>query len=84
MRNVALRIQYDGTDFVGSQWQNQGRSVQAGTVDLDLVALGIDPTREFQVHDLLTDRTFTWSGWRCYVELHPDIQPGHIFRVSQG
>lgn len=28
MRNLALRIAYDGTDFVGSQWQNNGRSVQ--------------------------------------------------------
>jgi tRNA pseudouridine38-40 synthase len=28
MRNVALRIEYDGADFVGSQWQNNGRSVQ--------------------------------------------------------
>jgi len=28
VRNVALRLAYDGTDFVGSQYQNQGRSVQ--------------------------------------------------------
>jgi tRNA pseudouridine38-40 synthase len=28
MRNIALRIEYDGTDFVGSQWQTNGRSVQ--------------------------------------------------------
>ena len=28
MRNVALLLAYDGTDFIGSQWQNQGRSVQ--------------------------------------------------------
>lgn len=27
-RNIALRIEYDGTDFVGSQLQKQGRSVQ--------------------------------------------------------
>src|SRR5262245_17084449 len=27
-RNIALRIEYDGPDFVGSQWQNNGRSVQ--------------------------------------------------------
>ena len=54
-----------------------------GTVDLDLVALGLDPSRPFQVHDLLTDRTYTWAGPRNYVELHPDVQPGHIFRVSQ-
>jgi tRNA pseudouridine38-40 synthase len=28
MRNIALRVAYDGTDFIGSQWQNQGRSIQ--------------------------------------------------------
>jgi tRNA pseudouridine38-40 synthase len=28
MRNIALRLAYDGTDFVGSQLQSQGRSVQ--------------------------------------------------------
>ncbi len=28
MRNVALRVAYDGTDFVGSQLQSQGRTVQ--------------------------------------------------------
>lgn len=28
MRNIALQIAYDGTDFVGSQWQTNGRSVQ--------------------------------------------------------
>ncbi|NTW97436.1 MAG: tRNA pseudouridine(38-40) synthase TruA [Oscillochloris sp.] len=28
MRNIALRLAYDGTDFIGSQYQNQGRSIQ--------------------------------------------------------
>lgn len=28
MRNIAFQIEYDGTDFVGSQWQKNGRSVQ--------------------------------------------------------
>jgi tRNA pseudouridine38-40 synthase len=28
MRNIALRIEYDGTDFSGSQWQTNGRTVQ--------------------------------------------------------
>jgi tRNA pseudouridine38-40 synthase len=32
-RNIALRLAYDGTDFVGSQWQNNGRSVQAALED---------------------------------------------------
>lgn len=29
MRNIALRIEYDGTDFAGSQWQSNGRTVQS-------------------------------------------------------
>jgi tRNA pseudouridine38-40 synthase len=28
VRNIGVRLAYDGTDFVGSQWQNNGRSVQ--------------------------------------------------------
>ena len=28
MRNIALRLEYDGTEFVGSQYQTNGRSVQ--------------------------------------------------------
>ena len=28
MRNIAILLAYDGSDFVGSQWQSQGRSVQ--------------------------------------------------------
>ncbi len=28
MRNIALHLAYDGTDFAGSQWQKNGRSVQ--------------------------------------------------------
>ena len=33
MRNIAFRLAYDGTDFVGSQWQNNGRSVQGALED---------------------------------------------------
>jgi starch synthase (maltosyl-transferring) len=58
-------------------------AVRTSTAHLDLVALGLDPARPFQVHDLLTDRHFTWQGPDAYVELHPDVQPGHVLRVSQ-
>lgn len=27
-RNIAMLVEYDGSDFVGSQWQNNGRTVQ--------------------------------------------------------
>ena len=59
------------------------RSPQAGVLDLDLVALGVDPARPYQVHDLLTDQHYTWQGEHPYVELHPGEQPGHVLRVSQ-
>lgn len=29
MRNIAVRIAYDGTNFVGSQWQTHGRTIQS-------------------------------------------------------
>ena len=59
------------------------RSGQAAHLDLDLVALGIDPSRPFQVEDLLGGARYTWEGHHPYVELHPGDQPGHVLRVSQ-
>jgi starch synthase (maltosyl-transferring) len=59
-------------------------TAQSGTTTLDLAALGVDGARPFDVHDLVSGETFTWYGPHNYVELHPDRQPGHIFRVTQG
>jgi starch synthase (maltosyl-transferring) len=56
---------------------------QVGTVHLDLESFGVDPDRPYQVHDLLSDRSFEWWGADNYVELHPSAQPGHLFRVTQ-
>jgi len=35
------------------------------------------------VQDLLNDAIYTWRGRRNYVELDPQIQPAHIFRVRR-
>ena len=37
----------------------------------------------YEVHDLLSDTHYTWSGRRNYVELDPEIQPAHILRVRR-
>ena len=37
----------------------------------------------YQVHDLLTDARYLWRGGRNYVELNPQVQPAHIFRVRR-
>jgi starch synthase (maltosyl-transferring) len=54
-----------------------------GWLDLDLSLLGVDHDREYQVHDLLTDSYYLWSGARQYVELDPFVVPAHVFRVRQ-
>ena len=56
---------------------------QGGWLDLDLDELGIEHEREFQVHDLLTDARYVWSGARHYLELDPNVVPAHVFRVRQ-
>jgi starch synthase (maltosyl-transferring) len=37
----------------------------------------------YQVHDLLSDALYTWRGRQNYVELDPEIQTGHVFRVRR-
>jgi len=37
----------------------------------------------YQVHDLLSDARYIWHGRQNYVELDPEIQPAHIFRVRR-
>lgn len=44
---------------------------------------GISPGEPYQVHDLLTNETFTWNGEYNYVRLDPGRQPAHIFLVSR-
>jgi len=37
----------------------------------------------YQVHDLLSDTHYLWHGRQNYVELDPEIQPAHLFRVRR-
>ena len=39
------------------------------------------PGHPFQVHDLLTDARYLWSGPRNFVLLDPMRVPAHIFRL---
>jgi starch synthase (maltosyl-transferring) len=57
--------------------------VRSGTLQLDLGALGVDPERPFEVHDLLGGHRYTWSSPWPWVELDPARRPAHLFRVTQ-
>jgi starch synthase (maltosyl-transferring) len=50
---------------------------------LDLPALEIDPATPYQMHELLTDARYLWSGPRNYVSLDPQRAPAHLFRLRR-
>jgi starch synthase (maltosyl-transferring) len=56
---------------------------QAGWVDLDLEALGLEPGAPFQAHDELSDSRYLWQGPRNFVQLNPQSLPAHIFRLRR-
>ena len=60
-----------------------GFHTQPSWINLDLEALGLDPNRAFQAHDLLSDARYLWQGRRNYVELVPESLPAHILRVRR-
>jgi starch synthase (maltosyl-transferring) len=56
---------------------------QDSYVDVPIDEFGEMEGDTYQVHDLLTDARYTWHGRRNYIELDPEIQPAHIFRVRR-
>ncbi|MGH9501491.1 MAG: alpha-1,4-glucan--maltose-1-phosphate maltosyltransferase [Terriglobales bacterium] len=56
---------------------------QSGMIDLPLDAFHLDPRQPYQMHDLLTDAKYVWSGPRNYVELNPQRLPAHIFCIRR-
>ena len=52
-------------------------------MQLDLDALGLDPSQPYEMHDLITDTTYVWSGPWNYVRLDPSDEPAHVFRVGR-
>ena len=56
---------------------------QHSYVDVPVDQFGQMETDAYEVHDLLNDARYIWRGRRNYVELDPNIQPAHIFRVRR-
>jgi starch synthase (maltosyl-transferring) len=56
---------------------------QNSHVYLPVDQFGLAEWDYYQVHDLLSDARYTWHGRGNYVELDPQIQPAHIFRVRR-
>ncbi len=74
----------DGSNFVFVVVNLDPHHAQSGWVNLPLNELGLAPAgsaHTYQVHDLLSDARYTWTGPWNFVQLDPQVSPAHIFRV---
>jgi starch synthase (maltosyl-transferring) len=58
------------------------RHSQNSYIHIPLEEFGPMDADGYQVQDLLNDARYTWRGSRNYVELNPEVQPAHIFRIG--
>ena len=56
---------------------------QHSYIDVPIDEFGTMEGDVYQVHDLLSDARYIWHGRRNYVELDPEVQPAHVFRVQR-
>lgn len=56
---------------------------QHSFVDVPIDQFGSIDGDVYQVHDLLSDARYIWRDRRNYIELDPEIQPAHVFRVRR-
>jgi starch synthase (maltosyl-transferring) len=57
-------------------------SIRETMVHLDVPALGLEGEDSFQVHDELTDQTWTWTTHN-YVRLDPSVEPAHVLTIRR-
>ncbi|HQZ44956.1 MAG TPA: alpha-1,4-glucan--maltose-1-phosphate maltosyltransferase [Usitatibacteraceae bacterium] len=73
----------DGSNQVIVAVNLDPHNTHTGWIELDLEALGLEPGRAFQMHDLLTGARYLWQGARNFLRLDPARTPAHIFLVRR-
>jgi starch synthase (maltosyl-transferring) len=73
----------DGSNLIVCVVNLSPHHTHGGWVELDLHALGIEPDRPYQMHDLLSGARYLWNGPRNFVQLDPQRSPAHVFRVRR-
>src|SRR5690606_28794952 len=56
---------------------------QEGFIHVPVEAFGPMEAATYQMHDLLWDERYLWSGGRNFVSLDPQTKPVHLFRVRR-
>jgi len=58
-------------------------NVQESFVYVPLEDFGLGENETYQVHDLVSDERYLWTGRRNFVRLDPQLHPGHVFRIRR-
>jgi starch synthase (maltosyl-transferring) len=74
----------DGSDPVVVIVNLDPEHPQSGWVDLRMPELGMAWDAPFVARDLLAGGSFSWTGARNFIELHPGHQPGHVLAIEPG
>jgi starch synthase (maltosyl-transferring) len=75
------KVSPDGTTRIFTLVSLNPRATRDGWVCLALEDAPVPGGVSYPVRDLLTDRTYTWTGAWNYVRLGPDL-PAHIFHIA--
>ncbi len=58
-------------------------NTQSGFIELNLPNIGLQNENIYGVYDLLMHESYVWSGPRNYVELNPQKEVLHIFKIEK-
>jgi len=73
----------DGSNVVVTVVNLDPHQEHSGWLELDPDSIQVDPARDFQMHDLLSNQRFTWHGTHHFVRLDPARVPAHVFAVRR-
>lgn len=71
----------DGSNLVLAVINLDPHHTHTGFVELPTPEFGIEETRAYQMHELLTGARYIWHGARNFVEINPSSVPAQVFRV---
>ncbi len=78
-----LKKSGDGSDVVMVILNLDPLYTHSGWVHLPLKELGLEPGQSFQVHDLMTDARYLWTGSPNFVAIDPQAIPAHILKLRR-
>jgi len=73
----------DGGNVIVTVVNLDPHQAHSGWLNLDPASIQVDPSHEFQMHDLLSNQRFAWRDTHHYVRLDPSSVPAHIFAVRR-